>query len=256
MRLKRSLLALAGSIALFNLVTWGIPKIAPEVPERYAGVSIPSPPPAAADTTTPPPLPPGFPSMDMPPPKITVPDGAPQPIATKFGLTYDVPPEWRNFSTGIIGWTTGDDTVTYGAVADYGYGYCPDSDGTLAESGMTGRNGMDLHAAALDAARGAEVIFGDSDASAPVLSYSEPEEMNVGDEPAVRFTVHASRIHRDRECDPANATFDVVATTSFATASTAVFMVRLNQNQDGALDHSVADDIIATIRRSDSETGA
>ncbi len=196
--------------------------------------------------------------MERPPPKIKVPDGQPQPIATKFGLTYDVPADWRNFSTGIDSWTTNGQSVTYGAVADFGYKHCPETDGsTLADSGMTGRNGVDIHTAALDAARGAEIIFGDSaEFTAPELAYSDPIEFDIDGEQAVRYTVQAAGIRQRHECDPADATFDIVATTGFATAPIAVFMIQLDQNLDGSLDHSVADEVISTIRRTDTESGA
>lgn len=36
---------------------------------------------------------PGFPSVERPP-KIEVSDGQPQPTATKYGLTYDIPAGW------------------------------------------------------------------------------------------------------------------------------------------------------------------
>lgn len=258
MGLGKRLLLLAASLAVFNLVLWGLPKLAPEVPERYEGVSVAAAPPEKAPKTTSPPLPPGFPSMDRPPPKIEVPEGQPQPIETKFGLTYDIPADWRNFSTGIVGWTTGGESVTYGAVGDFGYNHCPETDGsTLAETGMTGRNGMDVDAAALGAARGAEIIFGDSDAGAPpVLAYSEPVRFDIEGEPAVRYTVRAESLFQLHECDPPESTFDVVATSGLATANVAVFMIRLDQGGDGSLDHSVTDSIISTIRRTEHKTGS
>ena len=260
MGLGKRLLLLAASWIVFNFVLWLIPKIAPTVPERYEGVPAVAVPPVASDTavaTTPPTLPSGFPSMERPPPKIEVPDGQPQPIATKFGLTYDVPADWRNSSTGVVRWTTGDKSVTYGAIGDYGYGHCPETDGsTLADTGMTGRNGVDIHTAALEAARGAEIIFGDSQgASTPALTYSPPIEFSIDDKPAVRYTVRADNIHRRHDCDPTQAIFDVVATAGYATAAVAVFMVELDQNIEGALDHSLADSIISTIRPSDHTPG-
>lgn len=250
--MKKRLLLLAGSVIVFNLVLWGLPKLAPESPGRYEGVSVAAPPsvePSSPST----PLPDGFPSMEYPPPKIEVPAGEPQPIATKFGLTYDIPADWRNFSTGITGWTTGENTVTYGAVGDYGYKHCPESDGsTLAESGMTGRTGIDIPTAAFEASRQAEIIFGDFEGGGQlVLSYSDPIWFEIGREPAVRYTVRAENIKQKFECDPSTATFDVVATTGFATAPVAVFMVLLNQDLDGALEHSVADELISSIRRTD-----
>lgn len=229
MGLRKKLLGLAVSLVAFNALLWGLPKIAPEVPERYEGVVAATPPPGTAAKTTAPPLPPGFPSMERPPPKIVVPDGQPQPIATKFGLTYEIPADWREFSTGIVRWTTDGRSVTYGAVADFGYERCPGSDGsTLAESGMTGRRGMDIHAAALDAARGAEIIFGNSDEFAPPhLNYEGPLDFEIGGEPAVRYRIQAQGIHQNDQCDSAAATFGVVATTGFATAPVAVFMILL-----------------------------
>ncbi|WP_415972142.1 hypothetical protein [Rhodococcus sp. 077-4] len=257
MGLGKISIRLAASIALLVGIVWAIPQLAPQVPEPYEGVQAlpPASPSATGSTTAPPPLPPGFPSMNRPPPKIDVPDGQPQPIATKFGWTYEIPPDWRNFSTGTAGWSNGDRSVAYGASADYGYGYCPEVDGSsLAESGMTGRNGMDLHAAALDAARGAEVVFGDDASTPPRIEYSGPRDIEVDGQSAVRYTVRSSGIHASAECSPTEATFDVVAMPGFATATVAVFMVQLDQNIEGSLEHSTVDNLISTLRRSNSET--
>ncbi|WP_155290418.1 hypothetical protein [Rhodococcoides fascians] len=258
MELRKRLLLLAGSLVVFNLVLWGIPKLAPEAPGRYEGVSVaePSKTSPQAPTTTPAPLPSGFPTMEYPPPKIIVPDGEPQPIATKFGLTYDIPADWRNVSGGVAGWTTGGESVVYGAIGDYGYKYCPESDGSaLALSGMTGRTETTIDDAALSAARDAEVVFGNSDAAPPRLQYSQPYYFKIQGEPAVRYTVRAENIHRQENCDPHQATFDVVATTGFATAPIAVFMIELHQGLPDALNHSIADAMISTIRRSDFNSG-
>ena len=258
MGLGKILIRLAASVALLVGIMWAIPKLAPQVPEPYEGVQAL--PPVSAQTTgsttVPPPLPPGFPSMNRPPPKIEVPDGRPQPIATKFGWTYEIPADWRNFSTGIAGWSNDGKSVVYGASADYGYGYCPEVDGSsLAEAGMTGRNGMDLHAAALDAARGAEVVFGDDSAAPPHIEYSEPQDIEVDGEPAVRYTVRGSGIHASAKCSPTTATFDVVAMPGFATATVAVFMVQLDRSNEGSLDYSTVDALISTLRKPDSQTG-
>ncbi|MEK8069476.1 hypothetical protein [Rhodococcoides navarretei] len=258
MGLGKILIRLAASVALLFGLMWAIPQLAPEVPEPYKGVQAlpPVSPDPTGSATAPPPLPPGFPSMNRPPPKIEVPDGQPQPIATKFGWTYEIPADWRNFSTGIAGWSNDGKSVVYGASADYGYGYCPEVDGaSLAESGMTGRNGMDLHAAALDAARGAEVVFGDDSAAPPRIEYSEPQDIEVDGEPAVRYTVRGSDIHASVECSPTEATFDVVAIPGFATATVAVFMVQLDQSNEGSLDYSTVDTLISTLRKPDSTTG-
>lgn len=256
MGLGKILVRLAASIALLVGIVWAIPQLAPEVPEPYDGVQAlpPASPSATGSTTAPPPLPPGFPSMERPPPKIEVPDGQPQPIATKFGWTYEIPADWRNFSTGIAGWSNASRSVVYGSIGDFGMNYCPESDGsTLAMSGMTGRNGMDLHTAGLDAARGAEIIFGDDSAAPPRIEYSPPGDIEVAGGPAVRYTVRASNMHKRADCDPTEATFDVVAVPGFATATVAVFFVKLDLTVDGALDHSVVEDIISTLRRSDQQ---
>ncbi|MGV8875546.1 MAG: hypothetical protein ACOH2Q_23685, partial [Rhodococcus sp. (in: high G+C Gram-positive bacteria)] len=91
MGLGRIAIRLAASIALLFGIMWAIPQLAPVVPEPYKGVQAlpPVSPEPTGSTTAPPPLPPGFPSMNRPPPKIEVPDGQPQPIATKFGWTYE-----------------------------------------------------------------------------------------------------------------------------------------------------------------------
>ncbi|OZC75179.1 hypothetical protein CH251_10390 [Rhodococcus sp. 06-462-5] len=57
-----------------------------------------------------------------------------------------MPGDWRDSSGAIAGWEGDMGSVTYGAIAMYGYDYCPDErDGARkAITGMTGRNGTDI----------------------------------------------------------------------------------------------------------------
>ena len=148
MGLRKKLVSLAGSIAVFSAVLWGIPKLAPDVPDRYEGVSLPVPPSTSrvGPKTTSAPLPPGFPTMDRPPPEIEVLDGQPQPIKTKFGLTYDIPADWQNASTGYGGWEDATGwSIVYGAIGRFGYESCSEQNGsTLGLSGATGSADNDL----------------------------------------------------------------------------------------------------------------
>ncbi|WP_186627558.1 hypothetical protein [Rhodococcus sp. BP22] len=253
MGLRKKLISLAVSLVAFNALLWGLPKIAPEVPERYEGVMAVTPPPGTAAKTTAPPLPPGFPSMERPPPKIEVPDGQAQPIETKFGLTYEIPADWDNASTGFGGWE--DETgksVVYGAIGRFGYETCAEQNGsTLGLTGATGSNDVDLVRVATEHSRNADMIFKAAvDDLGTIVRRSEPENVVAAGNPAVRVTVAIENITQDSPCDPPSATFDIMTTTSYATARTAVFMVQLDQGVDGALDHSVADEIFSTIRRS------
>ncbi|MFI6432209.1 hypothetical protein [Rhodococcus oryzae] len=206
----------------------------------------------ATPTTKPPPLPPGFPSMQFPPPKIEVPDGQPQPIATKFGLTYDIPADWQNKSTAIAGWT--DDVlgnVSYGSVGMFGRGFCEVSDGErLGLSGATGRNGVDLRTAALDEVHKAERIFADSQGNTPRVLYSEPEPFEINGRPAVRITASVTDIPSNDQCDPPSAQLDIVTTPGYSTAEVMILLIELHQGIPGVADPQVADHIISTLRKS------
>jgi hypothetical protein len=256
MGLRKRLLLLAGSLAVFNLVLWGLPKLAPEAPGRYEGVvatTTPRPTDSVVRTTAPP-LPSGFPSMEFPPPKIDVPDGQPQPITTKFGLTYDIPADWDNASTGFGGWEDESGwSVVYGAIGRYGYEVCGAKNGsTLGSSGVTGSADTDLSRVATEHARNASRIFGAPvDRAEPAITFSGPEQVSAAGVPAVRVTAFIRDIAQESPCDPPSATLDILTTTGYATAPTAVFMVELDAGVDGAADHSIADEIFSTIRRSE-----
>ncbi|MDJ0394275.1 hypothetical protein QMK17_13160 [Rhodococcus sp. G-MC3] len=254
MGLGKKLLTLAASLVVFNVVLWGLPKIAPQVPDRYEGVSVAARPPAAAPkTTAPSPLPSGFPSMDRPPPKIVVPDGQAQPIATKFGLTYDVPADWQNASTGFGGWEDATGwSIVYGAIGRYGYESCSAQNGsTLGLSGATGSADGDLIRVATEHSRNSSKIFSAAaPGTEPTVSFSEPREITIAGSRGIRITTTVADVVQDSPCDPPAAIFDIVTTVSYATAVTAVFMVQLDQGVDGAADRAVADRIFSTIRRS------
>lgn len=255
MRLLRAWVGVAVGFFLLYLVTWWGSNMAPVTPGPWEGVDASegietTEPVDVGRETTEAPLPSGFPSMELPPPEIDVPAGQPQPIDTKFGWTYEIPADWRNFSKGIVSWSSDEESFTLGSVGMYGYDYCPGADGArLADTGMTGRRGVDIATAAFEVAQQAEVIFGDSEFSAPSYTYSDPIDMTVAGQQAVRYTVHATEIHQDLTCDPVESYLDVVALPGFATAPVAVFVVKIHRGVDGALDHSAADELIATLAR-------
>ncbi|WP_256977099.1 hypothetical protein [Rhodococcus sp. RS1C4] len=257
MGLKKQLLRTALVLALLYAAVALLPRLGPQAPGRFEGVAAPptsrpssTAAPAPAPTAT---LPPGFPSMEFAPPEIEVPEGDPIPIDTKYGLSYTVPGDWRNASGGVAGWEGTRGSVTYGAVAMYGYDYCPEHrDGARkAVSGMTGRNGVDVPTAAFEASRQAEIIFRDAPDDAVTLDYSEPIQFDIGGAPAVRYSVKASNLAQDFDCDPTEATFDVVATEGYSNATVAVFMIQTDQQIDESLPPDVVDRIVSTLRRTE-----
>lgn len=129
--------------------------------------------------------------------------GQPQPIATKFGLTYDIPPDWRNSSDSVAGWTTTEDTIIFGALGDYKYNYCSKSDGsTLALTGATGRDGVDIDTVGQEWVHKADLIFSDKHGAHATIAYREPTHFTISGRPAVRYTATATDIPPDNECDP------------------------------------------------------
>jgi hypothetical protein len=249
------LLIAAGALA----VAWGATQVATQkneaVPDAdtLATALVPSTSSSAAavPTSSPPPLPPGFPSMDRPPPKIEVPEGEPQPIATKFGLTYDIPADWRNFSKGVAGWSGNSESVTYGAVGLFGDDYCPESGyGSLAMSGATGRRGMDILTAATDEAAKIKRSLADPEAADMTITDSLPEDLSLDGRPAIRITIDVTGLPREADCDPTSARYDVVAMPALATADVMVLVVKNFQGLPESADPAIADGLISTVRRS------
>ncbi|WP_179273435.1 MULTISPECIES: hypothetical protein [unclassified Rhodococcus (in: high G+C Gram-positive bacteria)] len=155
MSLEMRLLRVAALLGLFLAVGLLLPKLGPQAPDSHQGVARPAttttttalqPTGSTAPTSTRVGPPPGFPSMEFPPPENEVSEGDPIPIDTKYKISYTVPGDWRDSSGAIAGWEGDMGSVTYGAIAMYGYDYCPDErDGARkAITGMTGRNGTDI----------------------------------------------------------------------------------------------------------------
>lgn len=206
-----------------------------------------------SNTYVPPPQ--GFPSMEFPPPLIEAPEGRPQPVPTKYGLTYTVPGAdgWRATNSAIMGWTDDDGYIAgYGAASDYGYKYCPERDGSaLAEVGITGRNGVDIDTAARDAVGKAERIFSDDAGHKPTVEIRGPRAFEVSGRPAIGYNAVVTNIPQEHECDPTRAEFDIVATAGYFSAEVAVFMVEHHMGLDDALSESTVDEIIESLGRTD-----
>lgn len=222
-----------------------------------AGNSTAWDPPRPIGPTDPPP-PPDHPRLE--PPSLTpVPAGEPQPVPTKYGLTYTVPSGngWRPSNQTVVGYAdpSGEGTLTtYGAVSDYGAHYCPETDtSSLAFIGVRGRNGVDVSTAARQEIEKAPALFGTPGFRAPRVEVSPPMEFGLGGRPAVRYTASVSELPQVASCDPAESEFTVVATPAPATAEVAVFVLRRHIGLAGALGESAVDDIIRTIRESTSE---
>ena len=235
-----------------------LPKLVPETPGRYTGVAAAPfqtttmrPSASAAPTSVTPTLPPGFPSMEFPPPESEVPEGDPIPIDTKYGISYTVPGDWRFTRGGVMGWENNEGSIRFGDIADYGYDYCQEfRDGaTKADTGITGRNGMDVEAAAFEVSRSAELIFRDEPGDSVQIAYSDPIKFEIDGASSVRYSVHASNIAQKFDCDPTEATFDVVATQGYSNATVAVFMVMAEKGSEGSLSQETIDDIIESLRR-------
>ncbi|WP_174565444.1 hypothetical protein [Rhodococcoides yunnanense] len=254
MEMRTRLMVLAASLVAFNAALWSIPKIAPEAPGRWEGVQPAAPPTASASTTPPPPLPADFPSMERPPPTIAVPEGQPQPIATKFGLTYDIPADWENWYDGVAGWNLTDgSSVTYGAIGYYDRTECHDGEySALAMTGMSGRRTGDLDVIArAEVEKTASIYSHDTGSERPSVTIDGPIAFSIEGRPAVRYRAIIEDIPLDEEsCTPPEATFDVVTTPGYATAEVALFAIRADRGVDNALPDAEIDGVISSIRRS------
>ena len=261
--LKMRLLRVAGLLGLLVFVGLVLPKLGPQAPGQYSGTApqpttsstisqVPSATTSSAQKTTASKPPPGFPSMEFAPPEIAVPEGDPIPIDTKYGISYTVPGDWRFGRGGVVGWNKGEHSLRFGDIADFGYDYCPEfrDGGSKAMTGITGRHEVDVATAAFDVSRQTEMIFRDKPTDDVTIEYSEPVDFQIEGAPAVRYTVTASNLAQQFECDPPAASIDIVAMQGYSNATVAVFMVLAEQQTDRAISQDTIDDIIASLRRS------
>lgn len=248
-------MAVAALGAVMTVVMWVGNPYADDAPATEEAASSWAPPPPSGPSTTVAPLPPGFPSMEFPPPMIEAPDGQPQPVPTKFGLTYTVPgtDDWRPSNSGVVSWSDdGGYVAGYGALSDYAYNYCPEDKGsTLADVGATGRNGVDLDSAARDAVGKADRLFSDEADNKPKVEIRGPFDFEVSGRPAVRYTAAVTDIPRDHSCDPTQAEFDVVATPAYSTAEVMVFMVKHHVGLPNSLSENDVDTIISSLNKTE-----
>lgn len=139
--------------------------------------------------------------------------GQPQPITTRYGLTYAIPADWTNKHQMSAGWSGEDGHAAYGTVGFFGYGFCPSEEGGwLAISGASGARDPDLEAVALDKVRAVEWIFDDNAGTLPTVEYDEPVWFEIAGRPAVRISASVSDTPKIGACEPEAAQFDIVAT--------------------------------------------
>lgn len=214
-------------------------------------------PPEPTGPTDPPP-PPGFPRID-PPVMTVVPDGAPQSVPTRYGLSYTVPRGngWRPSESMVVGYTdpAGEHTLAmYGSVSDYGHHYCAERDtSSLAYIGVRGRNGVDAATAARQEIEMVPDLFrGPGLASVPRVDTQGPIGYEIDGRPAVRYTASISGVAKNAPCDAEHSEFTVIATPGYANAEVAVFVFRRHTAIDDTLSPEDAESIIGSIRKTDS----
>lgn len=245
-------LAIAAIPCVFYVANWMVSQSPAHEAKESPGWSA-----SLIETDSTPYVPPptGFPSMEFPPPLVGVGEGEPQPVPTRYGLTYVVPSGdmWRPTNGAIMGWSDENGRIgTYGAVSDYGYGYCEESDSAeLAAVGITGRNAVDVDTAARDAIAQAERIYTGDEGQRPTVRIQGPFEVDVSGRPSVRYTALVTDIHMDGPCEPRSATFDIVATPSYSNAEVAIFMIDRATGVEDSLSDRDADEIIESLRRSE-----
>ncbi|KJF20614.1 hypothetical protein SZ00_03811 [Rhodococcus sp. AD45] len=123
---------------------------------------------------------------------------------------------------------------------------------SLAHLGTTGRNGVDIDTVAQEWVHKADLSFSDKHGTHATIAYSEPTHFTISGRPAVRYTATATNIPPDNECDPSSATFDIVATPGYATAEVMIFLIQSDQGHPKSLDKAAIDQIISTIRKSET----
>ncbi|MBF6333261.1 hypothetical protein [Nocardia transvalensis] len=250
----RFVLAIAGLIVGVNVIVWvGNPYLDDARNADWNASSVRLPP--KASTTPDAPLPPGFPSMALPPPMPEVPPGHLQSVPTKFGLSYSVPNGngWRPSNQRLVGWSDRDERiVAYGSVSDYGYGTCPRSEESwIGLVGVRGRNGVDVETAAREEVSKAERIFADGAGRTPKVEISTPRHQEVDGRPAVRYTATVSAIPHTESCSYERARLDVVATVAYTSAEVMILVVEHHEGFEHSLTEADVDTIIASLRRTE-----
>ncbi|MGW4327563.1 hypothetical protein ACWEKR_16895 [Nocardia sp. NPDC004573] len=251
----RIVAVVAAAIVFLSVLAWiGNPYLDDaKSPDAAAPSWTASPLPKPSTTFVPPP--PGFPSMEFPPPMPEVPKGQPQPVPTRFGLSYSVPSDdnWQPTNDAVMGWTdNAGEIATYGAASRYRYKYCPEVRGaSLARVGVTGRNGVEIEAVAREEAAKAERIFADKSGRRPKVEIRGPLTFDVSGRPAVRYTAIVTDIPQEKSCDPSRAQFDIVATPAYATAEVMMLMVEHHVGLPQALTDSDVDTIIKSLRKTE-----
>lgn len=185
-----------------------------------------------------------------------VPDGAPQPVPTRYGLSYVVPRGngWRPSESMVVGYTdpVGDHTLAmYGSVSDFGHHYCAETDtSSLAYIGVRGRNGVDAATAARqEIAMVPDLFQAPGHTPAPRVETHGPFEYQIDGRPAFRYTASISGIAKKASCDPESSEFTVIATPGYANAEVAVFVFRRHTEIAGALGTKDAGQVIDSIRK-------
>ena len=248
--LRTGLLVVAGLVVL-KLATVLIGHSSSDTPQSWEPPTETGP--AVLGTDPPDPvLPPGFPSLESPPP-LPPTSGGTQRIPTKYGLTYSLPTSsgWIPSSTAVLGWTGSEHRiVTYGSVSTYGDGYCGDSEGSsLGIVGTRGRNGISLEDAARTDVYKMIDVFTDDDGATkkPAVQIEKPVTMEISGRPAVRYRVSMSELPKESKCDPASTRIDVIATPAYASSEVAVLMIEHHIGQQGALGEAAIEAIIESI---------
>lgn len=223
-------------------------------PGSAIGTSTSLGPPESAGPKDPPP-PPEIPRTE-PPVMTPAPDGAPQSVPTRYGLSYIVPRGngWRPSESMVVGYTDprGEHTLAmYGSVSDYGHHYCAESDtSSLAYIGVRGRNGVDAATAARQEIEMVPDLFrGPESTSFPRVETRGPIEYQIDGRPAIRYIASISGIAKKAPCDPDRSEFTVIATPGYTNSEVAVFVLRRHTAIDRELSPENAEKIIESIRK-------
>ncbi|MFD4403328.1 hypothetical protein ACFWPH_11235 [Nocardia sp. NPDC058499] len=245
---------MAAAAVVMLVIVWVGNPYAEKASEAGEAATSWLPPPPVGPPTPEATLPPGIPSMAFPPPMPGTPEGGLQPVPTRYGLDYMVPAGngWRPSNDRTVSWSRDGRSITaYSAVSDYGYGFCPESEGAaLARVGVTGRNGVDIDTAARAEVGKAGAIFADASGTEPDVEIRGPEQLELSGMPAIRYTATITGAVQDNPCDPVSAQFDVIATPAKASAEVMLLVLQRRTDVPEALSKKQAETIMTSIRTS------
>lgn len=180
-------------------------------------------------------------------------------VVSPRGLAYDVPPDWEiHKCDSLVGWEkkcpeTPDSPFgscpirAMSGAASLDNPVCPEKS-SLATSGAPGaKNTPDINQAVTNETGTVKDIYTSDDGVVPNVDLGQPRQFTVGGAPAVEVIATVTGIEADK-CTAPKALHVMVATTVAGQPGSVLFVLSLPQDYPGALNSSIVDQMVGTLR--------